>query len=176
MTINLISNGIEFFWLRCVKANRETRDLIQAGNILFLDVFRVNDDTHEVQLVQPTVILSKQPTPTPTSKVIESLRSVNPSADDDRNSTSTSCGISTSHLLNCAVVSDGKFVTFLLPSEAEPASQYDRTSQSLFTTFTFCVRDGLIRQEGYVIYPLRVVTTGSRLKSQFCFLPPFTLT
>ena len=164
MTIDLISNGVEFLWLRCVKANRETEDLIQAGNVLFLDVFRIDENTFQIKPVQPTVILTKHPTQT--SKVIESLRSDAGSADDDKNSTSTSCGISTSHLLNCAVISDGAFVTFLLPSEAEPASLYDRSPQSLFTTFTFCVRDGLIRQEGYVIFPQRIVTTGSRFESR----------
>jgi hypothetical protein len=71
-TVQLVSNGVNFYWLRSVKANRKAEELTHSGHVVFLDVFKIDPGTFEVGITQPRLVLAKQPVDT--LKIIEYLQ------------------------------------------------------------------------------------------------------
>eukprot|EP00092_Neocalanus_flemingeri_P030552 GFUD01033172.1.p1 GENE.GFUD01033172.1~~GFUD01033172.1.p1 ORF type:complete len:4225 (-),score=861.78 GFUD01033172.1:307-12981(-) len=61
VTINLISNGMEFYWIRSINTNTENCQITSHSSyIIILDVFTVDPETKDVVVCRPRIILAKK--------------------------------------------------------------------------------------------------------------------
>ncbi|XP_023341129.1 probable E3 ubiquitin-protein ligase HECTD4 isoform X2 [Eurytemora carolleeae] len=63
VTINLISNGMEFYWIRAINTNVENGMSSPFAYIIILDVFTVDKNSYAVKVTRPRVVLSKREEP-----------------------------------------------------------------------------------------------------------------
>eukprot|EP00091_Calanus_sinicus_P021118 TRINITY_DN6096_c0_g1_i1.p1 TRINITY_DN6096_c0_g1~~TRINITY_DN6096_c0_g1_i1.p1 ORF type:complete len:166 (+),score=22.84 TRINITY_DN6096_c0_g1_i1:164-661(+) len=95
VTINLISNGMEFYWIRSINTNTENCQITSHSSyIIILDVFTIDPETREVVIPRPRIILAKKEehSPNKIAGIENILRVAKP-----LRSSSTNSGLDNSH-------------------------------------------------------------------------------
>ena len=61
VTVNLISNGMEFYWIRSINTNTENCQITSHSSyIIILDVFTIDAATKEIVVTKPRIVLAKK--------------------------------------------------------------------------------------------------------------------
>ncbi|XP_059095463.1 uncharacterized protein LOC131890149 [Tigriopus californicus] len=136
-TLNLLTNGTHFYWVRSFKVPEDQRHRTKVAHIVFVDSFviAVLDGIPRVKTGSRT-ILERCASQTPSLRdlfkrtLLGQIAPSEPSADEGRESsanssgsvvvdpTSTSCGITFRILKICATWTDGSSLSFLVSQQA----------------------------------------------------------
>ena len=181
-TLNLISNGQEFFWIRSL--NICDSSSAQCSAIIILDCFTVDPTTNAVRIFPPRRILRKKDDQYQDSvdNIIKSSRHV--SVNDQSGVTpqntakdqgSTSLGLSMKILQSSAMITCGNFLTIIAPHSAStPTTQLARTLFNATSAKTnanchiFSLKDGLFHQKTEVSDLLNSGFTKGTISSSLC--------
>ena len=156
-TINLISNGMEFYWIRSVNTNNENCPIqSQYSHLILLDVFSIDPSSKNINVCCERKVLSKKEEsierlenilrpkrPTRSSSTNGNLETSaqsqtpsnlpSPASSQQQSTTkdvnSTSVGIAYKTLLACPMITCGNYITIITPSTSTttPANQLART-------------------------------------------------